>query len=92
MPDLRNHIEVMEVATPITSYQWNWALNGCPIGYEFTVDSLKKSNLFWTPIKNLYVAGQFTIPGGGMSAAMMSGWAAAPFVNMGIKKYKKVLG
>jgi phytoene dehydrogenase-like protein len=92
IPDLRKHIEVMEVATPITQYQWNYALNGCPIGYEFTVDSLKKAQLFWSPVKNLFLAGQFTIPGGGMSAAMMSGWAASFVVKRAIKKYRKVIG
>ena len=92
IPDLRKHIEVMEVATPITQYQWNYALNGCPIGYEFTVDSLKKAQLFWSPVKNLFLAGQFTIPGGGMSAAMMSGWVASFVVKRAIKKYRKVIG
>lgn len=89
IPNLRDHIEKIEIATPVTLYNWNYPLNGCPIGYEFTVDSIKKSMLFNTPVKNLYRAGQFTFPGGGMSASMMSGWTAAFFVKRGIKKNRK---
>ncbi len=89
IPDLRDHIEEMVIATPVTLYNWNWPLNGCPIGYEFTVDSLKKTQFFNTPIKNLYIAGQFTFPGGGMSTSLSNGWVASHFVKRGIKKYKK---
>ena len=57
--------------------------------YQVFVDAAKKYRGYLTDVKNLLVAGQFTFPGGGMSAALMSGLAASMFVKYKIRKYRE---
>ncbi len=89
IPDLKSYIEVMEVATPITLYRYSYAYKGTPIGYAFDLDSVRKTQLYGTAIKNLSLAGHFTFPGGGMSTVMLGGMMAARAAIKRIKKFKK---
>lgn len=88
-PDLRKHVEVMEVATPITLRDYSYARNGTPIGYAFDLDCIKKTQFYGTRIKNLSLAGHFCFPSGGMSASCFSGTLAAKAAMKRLKKYGK---
>jgi len=81
LPGLSDHIEVLEVGSPVT----NWAFSGNPGGTIFgwrntpeqgTLRRMKQQ----TPIDNLLLAGAWTFPGGGQSAVISSGVAAADMV------------
>lgn len=86
IPDLANHVEVIEVATPITLHRYNYAHRGTPIGYSFNVDSMKLTQLFGTSIPNITLAGQFIFPCGGMSSSMLGGFLSA---RSAVKRLKK---
>jgi prolycopene isomerase len=86
IPDLASHVDVIEVATPITLNRYNYAHRGTPIGYSFNVDSMKKTQLFGTSISNITLAGQFVFPCGGMSSSMLGGFLSA---RSAVKKLKK---
>ncbi len=77
-PGVRQHIEVQDVATPITMEKYTLATKGAFNGWAFTRDqSMDKRLAQTTPISNLYLAGAWTSPGGGQSAVLMSGYLAA---------------
>ena len=78
IPDIRQHIEVMEVGTPQTLYNYSLNPGGNFMGYAFTRDqNIDKRLAQQTPIPNLYLAGAWTFPGGGQSMVLMSGQTAA---------------
>jgi phytoene dehydrogenase-like protein len=88
IPDLKDHLEAVEIATPLTLQRYNLARNGSPMGFAFSVENMK-STVFWTtPVKNLYTAGQFTFPGGGMSPAIMNGWFVGKMAARRIEKLR----
>ncbi len=89
IPDLANHVEKMEVATPITLSRYTYAKNGTPIGYAFTIPSLKKSQTTGTRVKNLTLGGHFVFPGGGMSAVLLGGLQAAWATMKRLRKFSK---
>ncbi|MDP7114961.1 MAG: NAD(P)/FAD-dependent oxidoreductase [Myxococcota bacterium] len=76
-PDLRDAIEVIEIATPLTNMRYIGQLGGAVYGFEQTPG---ESTLFRLghrgPLGGLYFAGAFTQPGGGFEPAMLSGCAA----------------
>ena len=81
LPGLSDHIEVMEVGTPRTMQ--GFTLN--PKGTIYGWDNTPEQSLFErlpqrTPIDNLFLAGAWTFPGGGQSAVIQSGMAAADIV------------
>ena len=81
LPGLSDHIEVMEVGTPRTMQ--GFTLN--PKGTIFGWDNTPEQSLFErlpqrTPIRNLFLAGAWTFPGGGQSAVIQSGIAAADII------------
>ena len=74
MPDIREHIEVLEVATPQTIEGWTLNPRGTFLGWSNVPDqSLLNRLKRKTPIDNLYLSGAWTFPGGGQSAVMMCG-------------------
>ena len=74
LPGLRNAIEVVEVATPLTNLRYTGNPRGAIYGWDQTVDN-SGSRRFpqTTPIKNLYLAGAWTFPGHGYGACIPSG-------------------
>jgi len=73
IPNLRQHIQHMEVGTPITNWRYSRNVGGAIYGTEQSVDNVYMNRLqAKTPIPNLFLTGAWTF-GGGMSAAMMSG-------------------
>ncbi len=75
-PDFRNHIEEIEVASPLTHMRFLGHLGGTAYGFD---QYEKDSRLFISPgpsIKGLYFAGA-GVAGGGFQPTLMSGESAA---------------
>src|SRR5579872_154204 len=74
LPGLSKAIEVKEVATPLTNRRYTGNYRGAIYGWDQTLDNSGMRRLpQTTPIRNLYLAGAWTNPGGGYPAVMMSG-------------------
>ena len=81
LPDLRSHIEIMEVGSPRTMKHYTLNPGGSMLGWANTPgQSLFKRLPQETPIENLWLAGAWTFPCGGQSAVIMSGVLAAESV------------
>jgi all-trans-retinol 13,14-reductase len=74
LPGLRKAIEVREVATPLTNIRYTSNYRGAIYGWDQTIDNCEPRRLpHNTPIRNLYLAGAWTRPGGGYGAVIPSG-------------------
>jgi phytoene dehydrogenase-like protein len=74
LPGLRKAIEVREVATPLTNVRYTANARGAIYGWDQTLDNSGPSRFPQrTPVKNLYLAGAWTFPGGGYGACIPSG-------------------
>jgi len=74
LPGLAKAIEVREVATPLTNWRYTRNYRGAVYGWDQTLDNSGPSRMApKTPIKNLYLAGAWTSPGGGYGAVIPSG-------------------
>jgi prolycopene isomerase len=76
LPGLRKAIEVVEVATPLTNVRFTSNPRGAIYGFDQTVDNSGQRRFPQrTPIKNLFLSGAWTFPGGGYGACIPSGLA-----------------
>jgi all-trans-retinol 13,14-reductase len=76
LPGLSKSIEVRDVATPLTNWRYTRNYRGAVYGWDQTMDNSGPSRMApKTPIKNLYLAGAWTSPGGGYGAVIPSGLA-----------------
>jgi phytoene dehydrogenase-like protein len=74
LPGLSKAIEVMEIGTPLTNVRYTGNHRGAIYGWDQTLDNSAPRRLAHaTPIKNLYLAGAWTNPGGGYGAVLSSG-------------------
>jgi len=74
LPGLRKAIEVKEIGTPLTNVRYTKNYRGAIYGWDQTLDNSPPRRLpHKTPIKNLYLSGAWTNPGGGYSAVISSG-------------------
>ena len=74
LPRLSKAIEVKEIGTPLTNLRYTANSRGAIYGWDQTVDNSGMRRIgYTTPIRNLYLAGAWTRPGGGYSAVLMSG-------------------
>ena len=74
LPGLSKAIEVREVGTPLTNLRYTGNYRGAIYGWDQTLDNSEPRRVpHATPIKNLYLAGAWTRPGGGYSAVLESG-------------------
>ncbi len=74
VPDLREHIEEVEVATPLTNMRYTGSVGGSV--YGFNAPSFDHSQLRMSPqgpLGGLFFVGAWTMPGGGFEPTMMSG-------------------
>ncbi len=81
IPDIRERIEVIEVGTPKTMYDYSLNPNGAVYGYA----NLPTSHTVFrpqqrTPIPGLYLASAWTFPSAGFGGAMTSGYVAAALI------------
>ena len=73
-PDIREQIEVVDVATPVTyeRYTGNW--QGSYMGWANSTENAgKMMNRTLPGLGSLYMAGQWVYMGGGVPGAVMSG-------------------
>jgi prolycopene isomerase len=75
-PGLREHILVMEAATPLTAQRYTLNKNGCYVGFDLRHKRLPQR----TPINDLYLAGAWTEPHGGVLGVILSGKQAAEMI------------
>jgi len=74
LPGLSKAIEVQEIGTPLTNVRYTRNFRGAIYGWDQTLDNSPPRRLpHATPVKNLYLAGAWTNPGGGYSAVLSSG-------------------
>jgi phytoene dehydrogenase-like protein len=80
-PGIKNHIEVMDSASPATLHRYTHNDRGAAYGWAVSPDQSGKERLSpLTPIKNLYLAGHWTAPGPGVNAVAASGWRIAQHI------------
>ncbi|HPM46495.1 MAG TPA: FAD-dependent oxidoreductase [bacterium] len=73
-PGLKDHIKVMEFATPRTMNRYTSNCGGSVYGLAQTVEqSASKRLRNITPVENLFLTGAWTWSGGGYEGAIMSG-------------------
>jgi prolycopene isomerase len=81
IPELSKHIIFSEAATPLTQERYTENYKGAAYGWAQTPDQSGVSRLQpKTPIKNLYLAGHWTTPGGGVIAVALSGRNVAKMI------------
>ncbi len=81
VPDIQNHIEVIDAATPKTLHRYTYNSKGAAYGWAVTVDQTWTNRLqHTTPFRNLFLAGHWTNPGPGICAVVSSGWRVANMI------------
>ncbi len=74
IPNLSNHIIVQDSATPLTLERYTGNDKGAAFGWAQGIDHVGANRLqIETPIKDLYLTGHWTIPGGGVESVVASG-------------------
>jgi phytoene desaturase len=74
LPGLSQAIEVKEIATPLTNVRYTGNYRGAINGWDQTVDNSEPRRLpHATPVRNLYLSGAWTAPGGGYTGVLISG-------------------
>jgi len=74
IPGLSRHIRVREISTPLTLERYTSNFEGAAYGWEQSPNQAGPRRLSpRTPIENLYLAGHWTYPGGGVAAVAVSG-------------------
>jgi prolycopene isomerase len=69
--NIKKHIEVLEIATPITYWRYTKNKNGSIMGARPTNKNIKNKLAHYnTPIKNLFLAGHWAEYGGGIPIAI----------------------
>ena len=81
IPRLSKHIICKHIISPLTFEQSTLNSQGAILGWQLTPGGKRRSQK--TPIKNLYQAGHWTFPGGGVSQVVTSGRNAAQLVLRG---------
>lgn len=74
IPGIREKIEVIESATPLTYFRYTLNVKGSAYGWSHTPDQIYTRRLGnKTPVRGLYLAGHWTRPGGGIQSVLTSG-------------------
>ncbi len=80
-PNLRDHIELIDVATPVTHQRYTGNRDGSIMAAKPTGPNIRNRVAHYrTPVKNLFLAGHWAEVGGGVPIAMRAGANAALFV------------
>jgi len=87
LPGLRDAIEVKVAATPLTNVRFTSNYRGAIYGWDQILDNSGNRRVdHRTPIKNLYLSGAWTFPGGGYGACIPSGLICFSKVMEDLKK------
>jgi phytoene dehydrogenase-like protein len=74
LPGLSKAIEIKEIGTPLTNVRYTGNYRGAIYGWDQTLNNSGIRRLpHKTPIRNLYLSGAWTSPGGGYAAVIPSG-------------------
>ncbi len=74
LPGLSGAIEVKEIGTPLTNVRYTGNYRGAIYGWDQTLDNAGQRRFpHTTPLKNLYLSGAWTSPGGGYEGVLISG-------------------
>lgn len=74
IPNLSRHIVFVESGSPKTMERYTNNSNGAIYGWEQSINQMNKRPQHETPIKGLYLSGQWTNPGGGVVSVILSGY------------------
>jgi prolycopene isomerase len=78
VPGLQRHVVVQMSASALTSYRYTLNHQGAMLGWEMAPDQLGEQRVgVTTPIRNLYLVGHWTQPGGGITPVIVSAMRAA---------------
>jgi phytoene desaturase len=80
IPGLSQHIVVHDSATPLTYERYTLNSLGAAMGWAFTPQMFLRRLEQKTIVPNLYLAGHWTMPGGGVPAVAISGLKAARMI------------
>ncbi len=86
IPALSSHIIVRDASTPLTYERRTLNKRGATMGWYLSAKELSRIRGQKTPIANLYQAGHWTFPGGGIPMVIISGINAAKLVLKSMKK------
>jgi len=75
IPELSQHVVVLDAATPRTLERYTLMPEGALYAFDQSIGSSRPH--FKTPVRGLYLAGASTFPGGGIEAVVMSGMICA---------------
>ncbi|HBT82798.1 MAG TPA: hypothetical protein DEB35_04980 [Desulfuromonas sp.] len=85
-PRLREHIEVKEIATPITYWRYTGNTKGSMSGAKPTAKNIRaKIAHYQTPVPHLLVGGHYGEYGGGVPMAIKAGTNASLIVLQALK-------
>jgi prolycopene isomerase len=86
-PGLRKHIEVLEIATPLTYWRYTGNKDGSVMGTRPTGNNIRsRVGRYRLPIEGLFLGGQWAEYGGGVPLAAKAGANAALLILKGRKK------
>ncbi|TMN20877.1 phytoene desaturase family protein [Lentibacillus cibarius] len=74
IPNLSQHLEWVESATPLTMERYTNNSFGSIYGWEQNVNQMSSRPQHETPIDGLYLSGQWTDPGGSVVSVILSGY------------------
>jgi prolycopene isomerase len=77
MADLERHVEVLELATPITLERYTANRGGAYAGWKYSPDQMEAQFPQQSPVENLFLCGHWVAPGNGVSQVMLGGINAA---------------
>ncbi len=81
IPGLMSHIEVLDIATPITYLRYTGNRNGAIMGFRPSFRNIRNRIAHYrTPVKNLFIGGQWAELGGGVPVAVRAGMNSALLV------------
>ena len=80
-PDIADHIEALELATPVTIQRYTENRAGAYVGWRYSAGQAMDVIPQQSPVENLILCGQWVAPGGGVSNVMRSGNNAAGIAN-----------
>jgi prolycopene isomerase len=87
VPDLESHVEVVELATPLTMMHYTLHRNGSFVGWKNTPDQGGFDSIpQQSPVENLFLCGHWVFPAGGVSPVMMGGNNAAAMADEYLSK------
>lgn len=74
LPGIRSQVEMVDVATPYTSWRYTLNNRGSPMGWLMTKKTIMELIPRTLPgLDNFYMAGQWVLPGGGVPGCIYTG-------------------